>query len=953
MPIPQLKLRASRVYGAVRAETKKRFSQVPWHKITWKRALFTAAAFFGFCFIFGTGLVLWISKDLPDPDKLTSRQVAQSTKIYDRTGEHLLYEVYDNEKRTIVDLDQISPWVIQATIAIEDKHFYEHKGVRVISIARAGFNNLIGRRVGSGGASTLTQQLIKLALVGDARGGFAGLFRKVREAILAIQAERVYTKDQILKMYFNQIPYGSTNYGVESASQSYFQKPAKDLTLAEGATLAALTQAPSRYLNNLDSLRKRRDYILGLMKDQGYINEEQMTAARVTELTIITTKGILAAPHFVSYVKAALAEQFGDQLVDTGGLKVLTSLDYDKQIMAEKIVKEQSEKLLKDAGANNVGLTAIDPKTGQILVMVGSRDYNNNDIAGKFNVVTQGRMQPGSSLKPFVYLAGFEKGYTPETVIYDVTTDFDQRLGGRYAPKNYDGKEHGLVTVRAALQGSLNIPAVKMMYLVGEHDTIDLLKRFGYTTLDNSKAGLSLVLGGAEINLLEHTNAYATLANGGTSHDPVSILKVENPSGEVLFEWKENPGKEIVRSDLTATLTNVLSDNNARAWMFGLNSNMVLPGRPVAAKTGTTQDTKDAWTMGYVPSLAAGVWVGNTPLPKSMSYGGNTLAGKIWNEFMKQALKDVKAERFPAAPVNTATKPVLRGSLGGIKLPIDTMTGRIATSSTPPELIVERAYLPPHDILHYVSRSDPRGPAPTNPADDPQYENWEGALRSWVNRRIAKGEEVLLEEPPTEYDSPEVFQFLPTVEIISPVAGEVITTRDLNFQVKAGAPRGVVRVRYYIDGKEVALSDSYPFSATYQANTLTNGQHTLKAVAEDDLAIKGGAEINFTLQAEQAPASFEWFHKSPISVTSQEFAYPLYLSPFRWEDIDRIEIFLQSANESKLIYTFGHDTDQLLNNQLLSFSWLHYPGEGTYTLQAIMYDKQGRTVTRDLVVNAQ
>ncbi len=661
MSIPHLR----RIYGSVergsqnnpernhRPKLKFPF-KIPRHWL--KRLFLVAVILLAAGLIGGTILVAWISKDLPDPNKLIDRQVAQSTQIFDRTGAHLLYEVYQNQKRTLVNLDQIAPAAIKATIAIEDKHFYEHGGIRITSIIRAGFNNLIGRSAGAGGASTLTQQFIKKTMVGEERS----YWRKIKEAILALRLEKKYAKDEILKMYLNEIPYGSTNYGIEAAAQSYFHKSAKDLNLSEAAALAAMIQAPSRYLNDLNSLRSRRDTVLKLMFEQGYASQTEMMEAQNSALRIYRSGGLMEAPHFVLYIKQLLADKFGESAVDTGGLKVITALDYDKQKIAETAVKELGDKFAKEANANNAALVALDTKTAQILAMVGSRDFNNEEIDGQFNVAVLGRRQPGSSFKPFVYTAAFELGYTPDTVLYDVITNFDKRVGGDYTPRNYDNKEHGLVTMRWALQNSMNIPAVKTMYLVGIKETIDFGKRFGYTTLSDN-AGLSLVLGGSEVSLLEHTNGYATLGNNGAYHAPVAILKVTNSNGDVLEEWKESEGVEAIKPELAATIANVLSDDEARAAVFGRGSTLVLKDRPVAAKTGTTNDSKDAWTLGYTPSLSAGVWVGNT-IPSPMKGGGNKLAGQIWNRFMAESLKGTPVEQFPPSPVNDAAKPVLRGS---------------------------------------------------------------------------------------------------------------------------------------------------------------------------------------------------------------------------------------------------------------------------------------------------
>jgi 1A family penicillin-binding protein len=945
MPIPQLN--RSRHYGRVpdsapaprkekSAHNRKKLLKI----LGWTTVIATTIVF-----IVGTGVVAWISRDLPDPNKLNDRQVSQSTKIYDRTGTHMLYEIYQNQKRTLVELDKIATSALKATIAVEDRNFYEHSGIQIKSIIRAGFNNLIGRKAGSGGASTLTQQLIKNAVVGNEHS----VFRKIKEAILAIRLEKKYAKDDILKLYLNEIPYGSTNYGIESASQSYFHKTAKDLTLAEAATLAAIPKAPSRYLKDLDALRDRRDLVLSLMFDQKYITEAEKKEAQDVALRIFRTGGPMDAPHFVLYVKQLLADKFGERAIDEGGLQVITTLDYDKQKIAEKIVKELGDKNAKDAKANNAALVAIDPKTAQILALVGSRDYFNDEINGQFDVATLGKRQPGSSFKPFVYTAAFEKGYTPNTVLYDVSTNFDARAGQDYTPKNYDGKDHGLVTMRKALQGSLNIPAVKTLYLVGSANMIDFAKKFGYTTLTGDY-GLSLVLGGAEVNLLEHTNGYATLANNGIYNEPVSLIKVTNSLGEALYEWTETEGQEAVSPEITATIADVLTDDEARAFIFAPHGNLTLPNRPVAAKTGTTNDNRDAWTLGYVPSLAVGVWVGNT-IPTPMKAGGNALAGTIWNRFMKEALKDVPLENFPAPPENDAQKPVLRGHNDGIILNINSETGKIANSSTPENLITQRTYLPPHDILHYVVKDDPRGANPAFPADDPQYEAWEAGLQAWVTRQQGA---VVLQEPPTEYDNVQSSALAPSLEFVSPVEGAVLNSRQIDIQVKATAPRGVTKVMYQIDGHSIGASTQFPFNLSYYAQTLLKGPHTLSAVAQDDAGNSAQKNINFALQAEFDPPNFQWFDGESVTIDTDEFPRVMSLNPFRWEDTKQVDIYLSSATVPlpKLIYSFNHKEDQLVNNQL-TFTWKHAPLAGGYVLKAILLDNSGKKVEKILDVTVK
>ncbi len=853
MPFHQLHPK-TRTYGTIRPrETRLSKKQRLTNFFSWRRikqitlffAIFSAILFIG-----GTTLTVIISRDLPDPNKLTDRQIAESTKIYDRTGTHLLYEVYQGQKRTVVDLTHISSWAQKATIAVEDRHFYDHNGIRVTSILRAAISNVLGLKSGSGGASTLTQQLIKNAVIGNEHS----LFRKIKEAVLAIKLERTYSKNDILKLYLNEIPYGSTNYGIESASQSYFHKSAQDLTLAEAATLAGMVQSPSRYLNNTEALKDRRNTVLYLMTDQGYITEAERAAAEQTPVKLFRGSGIAEAPHFVLYVKQQLADRFGEETIDRAGYKVITTLDYDKQKIAATTIKELGDKFAAEYHANNAALVAMDPKTGEILSLVGSRDFFNDDIDGQFNVAILGKRQPGSSLKPFVYAAAWERGFTPETVLYDVTTNFDLRSGSGYTPKNANGKNYGLITMMQALQGSLNIPAVKTLYMVGVQDFLNFAsQRFGYTTL-SATAGLSLVLGGSEVNLLEHTTAYGALANNGVFHPAISILRIEGPDGKIIFEQNPTPGTIAIAPDLAATVARVLSDNSLRAYIFGTNNTLVLPGRPVATKTGTTNDNKDAWTMGYTPSLVTGVWVGNT-IPSPMVGGGSKLAGEIWNRFMTESLKGTPAELFPTAPVNTATKAVLRGATGGIRLPIDLQTGRIASSSTPPEFVQEQTFLPPHDILFYVDKNNPAGPLPTHPEEDPQFAGWEAGLQAWAEKQNAAGTPITFSDPPNDSDptfptsSPSTPELLPSISFVSPTPNFIFTNQILSAEVLATAPRGVDRVIYSVDGKNIFTATSFPFSLLLYNPELSSGPHTLRAIASDDLNNSQSVEVQFTWQS--------------------------------------------------------------------------------------------------------
>jgi len=918
----------------MKARTKKEFR---------KKVGFVLLIVVVFGFLAGTITVAWVSKDLPDPDRLTDRKVAQSTKIYDRTGEHVLYEVYAEQKRTLVDLEDVPQNLINGVIATEDSKFYEHKGIRVSSFIRAiVYGIFTSKQVG--GTSTLTQQLVKNAILTNERS----YVRKLKEVIISLRLEQKYNKEQILKIYFNEIPYGSTNYGVESAAQSYFGKHVSDLNLQECATLAGLPQAPSKFLNDSKALKQRRDFVLRRMFEEGYISEEEKNNAQAEPLTLEKKFGEIKAPHFVLYVKQQLVDMFGEQAVDTGGLKVITTLDWEKQQYADEAVKIVSESSFETANANNASLVAINPKTGQVLAMVGSRDFYDDEIDGQFNVATLGERQPGSSFKPIIYTAAFEKGYTPDTILWDVNTNFAVS-GDPYEPKNYDLDERGPVTMRQALQGSLNIPAVKTLYLVGEEKGVEFAERLGYTTLSQGNFGLSLVLGGGEVKLIEHVAAYGVLANNGEKNPTVSILKVEDPSGEVLYEWKNKKAEKVLDEKITATISNVLSDDAARAYVFGTGSVLTLPGRPVAAKTGTTNAYVDAWTVGYTPSLVAGVWVGRTD-NKSMRNGdgGIKLAAPIWNYFMKKSLEGTAVEEFPAPPENDATKPILRGSTGGlVTVKIDRVTGRIATSSTPSEYIVEKTFMPAHSILHYVNKDDPRGSVPEHPEDDPQYLIWEAAIQNWIIRKKASDPNwnVDFSELPTEYDDENSLENVPQLEIKQPYENQVLSSRQLNIKIEASSPRGIIKVTYKLDNRYIGVSREAPFSLDYYARDFSDGEHTLTAIAEDDIGNSVQKQIKFSFEAGEEKPAVVWLEDN-LTLEEKDFPKIFFLNHYKLDQIAELRIY-KIDNGKKYLLTSMNNFSNLFNNQI-SFTW-DYPGSGEYDLATVVTLKNGDSYQSNII----
>ena len=791
---------------------------------------------------------LWIKQTLPTTEDILNRDVAQSTKIYDRTGTHLLYEIAGNEKRTIVPIEQIPQSLINATITAEDRQFYNHNGINYLSIVRSMYENIkCGCK--AQGASTLTQQMVRNVILTLDKT----VTRKVKEILLSYAVEDKFTKEEILSLYLNQIGYGGANYGVQSASQAYFSKDVQDLTLAESATLAAMPKQPSRYLRDPELLKARRDWVLTNMEELGYASHDEVVAALATETPVVAKLGNITAPHFVLWVKDQLEASYTEREVETGGLNVITTLDYDKQMAAEAAVSANVAAKGEAYGFNNAGLLAIDPKTGQILAMVGSADYFNDEIQGQVNVTEQA-LQPGSSMKPLIYAASWEKGYTPNTILWDVDTVMPTETGP-YNPRNYDNGESGYVTMRKALQGSLNIPAVKAMYLVGVDSSITFLQRMGYTTLeDRSRFGLSLVLGGGEVKMVDHLRAYGTFANGGKQQPTTGVLKVTDSTGATLEEWKaeEHEGTQIVDANIANTVSNVLSDNNARAYVFGTNSALQLGARPVAAKTGTTNDFNDAWTMGYTPSLAAGVWVGNTD-GTTMKKNAEAVfvAAPMWKEFMQKALDGTPIEAFPTPTIASTGKDMLDGNIPVKTYTIDTSSGKLATEYTPERFKKTETCGEYHDILTYVNKNDPRGPVPENPSTDPYYQVWEDAVQTWITKRNAnlKPDQVALvtcKDIPTADDDVHTPQNQPSIQFVSPSDGQTFG-RTITTTLDTSVRRSFSRVEYAINGAVVNMSYNMNGDTFTLPSWVTTGNHTLDATIYDDVDNTGSDSVTITI----------------------------------------------------------------------------------------------------------
>jgi penicillin-binding protein 1C len=663
-------------------------------------------------------MIGWIATlQLPDFNNFENRAISNSTKIYDRTGKIVLYNIHDNVRRTEVPISDISLYIQQATISIEDAHFYEHNGFRPTSFVRAMIANIVAGSYTQGG-STINQQVVKNALLTREKT----ISRKLKEIVLSLKLDREVPKDTILQIYLNESPYGGTVYGVEEASLSFFGKHAKDINLTEAAYLAALPQSPtyySPYGKHRDGLERRKNLVLERMYELGYITESEKNASQAEIVAFerdVSNSG--KALHFIMYIREYLEQQYGVDVVQNGGLKVVTTIDYELQKQMEEIVKKGALENARKFKATNAAAVAIDPRTGQIRAMVGSRDFFDTEIPGQYNIALAER-QPGSSFKPIVYAAAFERGYTPETVLFDVPTQFSSlcdpygnpkagvKESACYMPVNYDGIFRGPISLRDALAQSLNVPAVKLLYLTGLTNAIRLAQELGLSTIqDPARYGLSLVLGGGEITLLELTNAYGVFANNGIYNPPQGILEVRDGDNTVLEKFSKKE-REVLSDSVTSLISNVLADINAKIPSYGANSPLYFGDRPVAVKTGTTNDYRDVWVIGYTPSIVVGMWGGNndnTPIDKRVA--GLVLA-PVWHEAMAAAIGTSTIEYFPDPLPNTTSKPILHG---------DYCSGGV------------------HTILASVIKDNPDGPYPSNPGGDSQYYNWETAVQNWVSR---------------------------------------------------------------------------------------------------------------------------------------------------------------------------------------------------------------------------
>jgi penicillin-binding protein 1C len=820
----------------------KRFWIKFWGTVT---SLLLIAIIGGFILAFFAFVIF--ARDLPSPYKLTQRQISLSTKIYDRQSQ-LLYDIYGSQNRALVNSGELPPYVREATIAIEDKDFYKHKGFSERGFLRALFTIVFKGKLQGG--STLTQQVVKNALLTPERT----ITRKIKEFILAIQIEQRYSKDEILQIYLNEVAYGGTAYGVEAAAETYFSKNAKDLTLTEAVILAGLPQKPSYYSpfgSNPKAYVQRSTDVARRMREDGYITreEEEKIKKQLPNIQFAPQGAGIKAPHFVLYVKDLLVEQFGQRIVEQGGLQVKTTLDLKLQEEVQKIVAGEIGKLTKLKVGNGAALV-LAPKTGEILAMVGSKDYFAKDYDGNVNVALSLR-QPGSAIKPVNYATAFKKGYTPSFLIMDVATEFPGGVGQPpYKPVNYDGKFHGPMQVRYALGNSINLAAVKMLALNGIQDMLVTANDMGLSTLaptdqNISRFGLSLTLGGGEIRLLDMAQAFSVFANGGVRVEPVAILEVKDSKGATIFKYNPPSGKKVLSEEISYLISSILSDNDARAMAFGANSLLRIPGKTVAVKTGTTDDKRDNWTLGYTKSVVVGVWVGNndnSPMHPSLT-SGVTGAAPIWNRIMRYVAKDKPDEQFKR-PDNLIEMEI-DAIGGGLPCPGFPTRREFFIKGTEPKssCLVQKE----KDGKTYFVFQE-RDPVSTDGRN-----RWQEGINLWM---AAQGDERY--HPPPELLAGsgqiphQVGENDVIVNILSPASqAKLGTVVDIEAQVFSG--RSISTVELWVDGvfvkskgsSEASSENRYNF--TYDFGEGASGKHKIEIKAQNENGTKGQSDVEIEI----------------------------------------------------------------------------------------------------------
>jgi membrane peptidoglycan carboxypeptidase len=811
------------------------------------------------------------SRELPNPHTLLERNTELSTKLYDRNGTPI-FEVYGEKNRQLITLDVVAPHVITSTLAIEDSAFYQHQGFSLRGMLRAVRNTITGE--GLQGGSTLTQQVVKNALLTQDRT----VTRKIKELILSLQLENRYAKDEIIQMYLNETPYGGQNYGILTASRAYFDKDPVDLTVAEAAYLAGLPQRPSYYSyygSNPEAGLERKNYVLYLMNERGWIgpdgkryflSDEDYETARNEELQFQRVATPFKAPHFVLYVKQLLADRFGEEAVEQGGLQVTTSLDLDFQDAAQKIVEEEVEKVVH-MNVGNGALVAVDPKTGHILAMVGSKNYfMESQPAGcvsgttgpdsclfepHLNVTIANR-QPGSAIKPITYATMLSQGYTAAFPLLDVPTVFQETIYDQpYRPVNYDGRFRGPMSVRKSLGNSLNIPAVKALRIVGIDSMIDQAEKLGISTLkDRERYGLALTLGGGETKLLEMAAAFAAFGNQGIYREPVAILEVKDSKGNVLYSWRDNGGSRAVSEDVAFLLSDILSDDNARSSVFGTGSLLNIPGYQVAVKTGTTDDKRDNYAIGYTPSVSIAVWVGNNNNDRMNPAlaSGITGATPIWNRAIREFLQDKPNERFESTRnMKRAEVDVLTGMRSYDDFPVMSEWFIGGTEPTTRSAWYQRIEICRIDGLlannDCIKAGESR--AITFIKIMAEFPEWQPYVDRWVRENYDDDRYF----PPTtvtkmEFDEDgDVINFNDVyVHIVGFKDGDRVPL-EFRLEAEISVYRSVREVRFYQGDERVGSDSSAPYGHDFKFSRDEAGEYEFTVVAEDTRGNKGETTI--------------------------------------------------------------------------------------------------------------
>ncbi len=795
--------------------------QVNWLKLAQWATVLMVVGLLGLILAFVFFFIKY-ARTLPDPGQAVRRS-GFSTKIVDRNGQ-VLYDLYNEQYRIPVKISEVPQSLIDATVAIEDKEFYTHKGFDPLVLVRTPYYLVVKGRVVGG--STLTQQLVKKALLSDERS----LERKFKQIVLALEMERKFSKDQILEMYLNEVPYGGPAYGVGAAAKMYFDKPVSDLTLVESAILAGLPQRPTAYSPFSGKKTKdgellwqyRAKGVLRRMYEDSKISKDEYAQALKDLKTVEFKQGRtgMQAPHFIFYVKEQLEKMYGPDVIETGGLTVKTSLDLNLQQEAEKIVAEEIDKVEK-LNITNGAVMMMKPATGEILVMVGSKDFYSKDIDGQFNVAVDGLRQPGSSIKPVVYLTLMrQKGYTPASMMIDTPTTFQRNEKEKpYSPKNYDGKFRGPVPLRYALGSSLNIPAVKAIAKVGIKPVLTQAYKMGFVTLEPTKEnlrrlGLSVALGGGEVHLIDSVTAYSAFANGGYKVEPVSILEVRNKDGQVVFEHKRNQGEEVMTPAEAFLINNILSDDNARSLAFGLNSKLNVSPY-VAVKTGTTNDQRDNWAIGWSRKVLVGAWVGNNDnSPMKRVASGISGATPIWRRIMLAAIKAgykpepweqpaeveaVEVDKISGYPAHDGFLVrhdfAIKGTLPSLPDPYHTKLKlcrgeeKLATDAQ----VAAGDYEEKEFIV--LKEEDPYSTDGKN--------RWQEGIDAWVTQNPDPKYHY-----PTEYcgDQGDVY-----VELKRPENEKTYSENEIEFEVQADAGVGIEKIEIFANGKVIKTVDSHEF----------------------------------------------------------------------------------------------------------------------------------------------